>query len=61
MVCWKHSDREATLQCVLCLRSKVEVTKSFHCSTDCLRQHWVLHKELHGQQGRQNGLCMSFG
>lgn len=53
-VCWVHGDREATLQCVLCLRAKVDVRKSFHCSTDCLRRHWGLHKELHGQSGRFN-------
>ena len=40
-------DREATLQCILCLRAKVELRKSFSCSTDCLRQHWNLHKDLH--------------
>jgi hypothetical protein len=51
-VCWVHNDREATLQCVLCLRAKAEVRKSFHCSTDCLRRHWGLHKELHGQNNR---------
>jgi CCR4-NOT transcription complex subunit 6 len=50
-----HGDREATLQCVLCLRAKVDVRKSFHCSTDCLRRHWGLHKELHGQSNRFNG------
>lgn len=40
-------DREATLQCILCLRAKVELRKSFSCSTDCLRQHWNVHKNLH--------------
>lgn len=40
-------DREATLQCILCLRAKVELRKSFTCSTDCLRQHWNVHKNLH--------------
>ncbi len=40
-------DREATLQCILCLRAKVELRKSYSCSTDCLRQHWGLHKDLH--------------
>ena len=55
-VCWVHGDREATLQCVLCLRAKVDVRKSFHCSTDCLRRHWGLHKELHGQSNRFNGV-----
>ena len=58
-VCWVHGDREATLQCVLCLRAKVDVRKSFHCSTDCLRRHWGLHKDLHGQSNRFNGEGLS--
>mmetsp|Transcript_13036 Transcript_13036/g.39493 ORF Transcript_13036/g.39493 Transcript_13036/m.39493 type:complete len:591 (+) Transcript_13036:158-1930(+) len=62
-VCWIHGDREATLQCVLCLRAKAEVRKSFHCSTDCLRRHWNLHKELHGQNNRfpHNGFASENG
>ena len=44
---WREQDREATLQCILCLRAKVELRKSYSCSTDCLRQHWGLHKDLH--------------
>ncbi|EIE19641.1 hypothetical protein COCSUDRAFT_54570 [Coccomyxa subellipsoidea C-169] len=57
-VCFIHQDREATLQCILCLRAKVELRKSFTCSTDCLRQHWNVHKNLHlnGQQHKhENG------
>ncbi|KAK9827722.1 hypothetical protein WJX81_005188 [Elliptochloris bilobata] len=50
-VCFFHQDREATIQCILCLRSKVETRKSYTCSTDCLRQHWVVHKELHANAG----------
>ena len=53
--CWIHPDREATLQCVLCLRCKVDTRKSYHCSSECLRQHWQWHKELH-EQRRQNGV-----
>ena len=48
-------DREATLQCVLCLRARVEQRKSYSCSTDCLRQHWGEHKNLH-QNGRKPSL-----
>jgi hypothetical protein len=54
-VCWIHQDREATIQCVLCLRCKVEVRKSFHCSADCLRQQWGLHKDLHDQSRATGG------
>ena len=48
-------DREATLQCVLCIRARVEQRKSYACSTDCLRQHWSEHKALHqnGETARQ--------
>ena len=38
------------MQCVLCIRARVEQRKSYACSTDCLRQHWSEHKALH-----QNG------
>ena len=46
-LCCALQDREATLQCILCLRAKVELRKSYSCSTDCLRQHWSLHRDLH--------------
>ena len=63
--CWIHPDREACLQCILCLRHKVDIRKSYHCTPACLRQHWPYHKELHEQreQRKQNGidlvLCMA--
>ena len=50
-----HTDTEATLQCVLCLRAKVDLRKSYHCSTDCFRKHWHLHRDLHGQPSQRNG------
>ncbi len=53
-VCCIHPDREATIQCLLCLRCKVDPRRSYHCSTDCLKQHWDFHKELHEQV---RGLC----
>ena len=53
-LCWIHPDKEASLQCILCLRCKVDIRKSYHCSTACLRQHWAYHKELHDQR-KQNG------
>ena len=53
-VCWIHPEQEANLQCILCLRCKVDIRKSYHCSTSCLRQHWSYHKELH-EQKKQNG------
>lgn len=46
-VCSVHPDREATLQCTVCLRLKVGQHLSYHCSVDCLKSHWHLHKEYH--------------
>ena len=31
-ICGIHPDREATLQCIVCLRSKVAQHLSYHCS-----------------------------
>ena len=49
-----HPDREATVQCILCLRSRAEVRKSFHCTPECLQRHWPQHRQLH-EQRRVNG------
>ena len=48
-VCSVHPDREAGLQCTICLRLKVPQHLSYHCSVDCLKSHWHLHKEYHKQ------------
>lgn len=53
-VCWIHPDNSAIIQCILCLRTKCDVRKSYHCSSECLKQHWHMHKEMH-EQSRQNG------
>ena len=53
-VCWVHPQREATIQCVLCLRTNSDVRTSFHCSTECFKRHWQQHKESH-EQKRLNG------
>ncbi|KAA6417823.1 MAG: hypothetical protein FRX49_12246 [Trebouxia sp. A1-2] len=57
-ICWIHPDREATVQCILCLRSRAEIRKSFHCTPECLQQHWPQHRQLHEQRrlkGPENG------
>ena len=46
-VCWAHPEKEAAIQCILCLRCKADVKKSYHCSADCLREHWHFHKDFH--------------
>ena len=48
-ICSIHPDREATLQCIVCLRSKAAQPLSYHCSPDCLKTHWHLHKDYHKQ------------
>lgn len=52
--CWVHPEKEAAIQCILCLRCKVDVKKSYHCSAECLREHWAFHRDFH-QQSRENG------
>ncbi|KAL6771168.1 hypothetical protein ACKKBF_B34205 [Auxenochlorella protothecoides x Auxenochlorella symbiontica] len=54
-VCWAHSDREATVQCILCLRSRVDIRKSYHCSPECMREHWHFHREFHRGGRGENG------
>ena len=53
-VCWCHPDKDARIQCILCLRGRCDIRKSFHCSNECFRQHWQTHKELH-EARRLNG------
>jgi CCR4-NOT transcription complex subunit 6 len=45
--CSVHNGEAATLQCLQCLKAKVPVYKSFHCSSECLINHWPEHKHLH--------------
>eukprot|EP00887_Chlorella_sp_A99_P001164 scaffold14.g1164.t1 len=52
--CWVHPEKEAAIQCILCLRCKVDTKKSYHCSAECLREHWAFHKDFH-QNSRENG------
>ena len=33
---------------------QVDIKKSYHCSPDCLREHWAFHRDFH-QQSRENG------
>lgn len=53
-MCSVHPEREAGLQCMVCLRCKVPTHLSYHCSVDCLKSHWNLHKEYHKQQPPPN-------
>lgn len=56
VVCSVHPDREATLQCTVCLRLKGAPHLSYHCTVECLKSHWHLHKAYHQQfQANANG------
>eukprot|EP00195_Chlamydomonas_chlamydogama_P016392 CAMPEP_0202900342 /NCGR_PEP_ID=MMETSP1392-20130828/11166_1 /ASSEMBLY_ACC=CAM_ASM_000868 /TAXON_ID=225041 /ORGANISM="Chlamydomonas chlamydogama, Strain SAG 11-48b" /LENGTH=568 /DNA_ID=CAMNT_0049586715 /DNA_START=168 /DNA_END=1874 /DNA_ORIENTATION=- len=54
-VCSVHPEREAALQCIVCLRCKVAQHLSYHCSVECFKSHWNLHKDYH-QQCQSNGV-----
>ncbi|KAF6257457.1 phosphatase family [Scenedesmus sp. NREL 46B-D3] len=58
-VCSVHPDKEASVQCTICLRSKVAVHLSYHCTAECFRSSWQQHREYHRQahaNGQENGL-----
>uniref|UniRef100_A0A7S0R3W3 Endonuclease/exonuclease/phosphatase domain-containing protein n=1 Tax=Pyramimonas obovata TaxID=1411642 RepID=A0A7S0R3W3_9CHLO len=46
-VCSVHPSEAATLQCIGCLKSKVPVQKSYHCSQKCFVACWPDHKNWH--------------
>lgn len=43
-----HQDPLGVLFC------QVDIKKSYHCSAECLREHWAFHRDFH-QQSRENG------
>lgn len=56
--CSVHPNKEAAVQCTVCLWSKVAQHLSYHCSADCFRSHWHLHRDYHKQaaaNGTENG------
>jgi CCR4-NOT transcription complex subunit 6 len=53
-VCSVHPDQEATVQCAVCLRSKVAVHLSYHCTAECFKRSWPQHLEYH-RQAHANG------
>ncbi|KFK35106.1 hypothetical protein AALP_AA5G236700 [Arabis alpina] len=46
-ICSVHPSEPATLQCLGCLKSKIPVNKSYHCSTKCFSDAWQHHRVLH--------------
>ncbi|WOL15232.1 carbon catabolite repressor protein [Canna indica] len=49
IVCSMHPNQQATLQCLVCLKEKVPIAKSYHCTTKCLSDAWQHHRSLHDQ------------
>mmetsp|Transcript_8378 Transcript_8378/g.24020 ORF Transcript_8378/g.24020 Transcript_8378/m.24020 type:complete len:578 (-) Transcript_8378:263-1996(-) len=49
--CSIHPEREATLQCDICMKLKnaIPAHKRFHCSSKCFSAHWRVHKEMHAK------------
>ncbi|KAH9614207.1 hypothetical protein KSS87_019067 [Heliosperma pusillum] len=46
-VCSIHPSEQATLQCLGCVKAKLPVTKSYHCSPKCFSDAWQHHRVLH--------------
>ncbi|KAK4432186.1 Carbon catabolite repressor protein 41 [Sesamum alatum] len=46
-VCSVHPTEQATLQCLGCVKAKIPVVKSYHCSPKCFSDAWQHHRVLH--------------
>ncbi|RWR77659.1 carbon catabolite repressor protein 4 1 [Cinnamomum micranthum f. kanehirae] len=46
-VCSVHPSEQATLQCLGCVKAKIPVAKSYHCSPRCFIDAWQHHRALH--------------
>ncbi|KAF8403947.1 hypothetical protein HHK36_012054 [Tetracentron sinense] len=46
-VCSVHPSEQATLQCLGCVKAKIPVAKSYHCSPRCFSDAWQHHRVLH--------------
>lgn len=60
-VCWVHPERDAAIQCILCLRTKVDTKRSYHCGPECLREHWNFHVDFHSQVRDNNASSNGYG
>ena len=45
--CSCNPDLEATIQCLICVKLGVPVSRSYFSSPQCYAQHWNEHKKLH--------------
>ncbi|KAK8490978.1 hypothetical protein V6N13_126118 [Hibiscus sabdariffa] len=46
-VCSVHPSEQATLQCLGCVKAKIPISKSYHCSPKCFSDAWQHHRVLH--------------
>ncbi|KAF5747739.1 DNase I-like superfamily protein isoform 1 [Tripterygium wilfordii] len=46
-VCSVHPSEQATLQCLGCIKAKIPVAKSYHCSPKCFSDAWQYHRTQH--------------
>lgn len=46
-VCSVHPTEQATIQCLGCVKAKIPVAKSYHCSSRCFSDAWHHHRALH--------------
>nr|XP_029123569.1 carbon catabolite repressor protein 4 homolog 1 isoform X2 [Elaeis guineensis] len=46
-ICSVHPTEQATLQCLICLKAKVPVARSYHCTPMCFSDAWQHHRALH--------------
>ncbi|CAM6103432.1 unnamed protein product [Calypogeia fissa] len=57
-VCSVHPSEPATLQCLGCVKAKLPVVKSYHCSPKCFADSWRHHRTMHQRAmaaARENG------
>ncbi|XWS59295.1 hypothetical protein CRYUN_Cryun08bG0109500 [Craigia yunnanensis] len=47
VVCSVHPSEQATLQCLGCVKAKIPIAKSYHCSPKCFSDAWQHHRVLH--------------
>ncbi|EPS63174.1 hypothetical protein M569_11614, partial [Genlisea aurea] len=46
-VCSVHPAEQATVQCLGCIKAKVPISKSYHCTIKCFSDAWQHHRVLH--------------
>lgn len=56
-----HPERDAGIQCILCLRCKADTKRSYHCTPSCLQEHWTFHLDFHNQSRSNDGPQSSNG